>query len=152
MQTKRAISTVCLAILGLGLVGSAHAEQAGLIDRADVSSALPASKPIGIIGKRVSNDAGDDLGVVTNVLIDPASGQVTAIVVGIGGVFGYGAYEYKVPWQRVSFAQDQAQVLLSVPRDKVSSEFPAYDRQSDPNRKPRDEEHNPGDDGAKQSP
>lgn len=140
MQTKRIISAVCVGVLGLSVVGSALAEQAGSTEQAEVNPAGPISESMGIVGKRVSNGAGDNLGVVTNVLIDPSSGQVTALVVGIGGVFGYGAYDYKVPWERVSFAQDHAQVLLNVPREKVSSEFPPYKPQPSPSRKQQSEE------------
>lgn len=84
------------------------------------------SESVGIVGKRVSSANGDNLGVVTNVLIDPVSGRVTALVVGIGGVFGYGAYNYEVPWQRVRLRKDYNQVLLNVPREILSAEFPAY--------------------------
>jgi sporulation protein YlmC with PRC-barrel domain len=147
------IINVCFGILGLGMATLVFAEQAGSTQERKVTGAASASKSIGIVGKQVSNNAGDNLGVVDNVLIDPASGQVTALVIGIGGVLGYGAYNYEVPWRRVKFAQDHTQIVVNVPRDKLNSEFPAYKKpQPHPNQKPPAEEHTPNGSGGKSGP
>lgn len=148
VQTKRMIITVCFGILGLNGAVSILAEQAYSAAQAPATRAAPVAEPIEIVGKRVRNTAGDNLGVVINVLMDPSSGQITALVVGIGGVFGYGAYTYKVPWQRLKFEQDNAQLLLNVPRDKVSSEFPVYKPRSSSSHKPQTEERKPSDSGG----
>lgn len=145
---KRIIGAVCFGVLGLSAAGSLLAEQTGSTEQTGVTHAVPASESIDIVGKRVSNSSGENLGEVNNVLIDPSSGQVTALVVGIGGVFGFGAYHYKVPWQRVRFAQDRAAVLLNVPRDKVSSQFPAYKAQSNAGQKQQAGERKPSGSGG----
>ncbi|HET8702100.1 MAG TPA: PRC-barrel domain-containing protein [Nitrococcus sp.] len=148
MQTKRVVINVCFGILGLGAATSLLAEQAATRRTGTAGAASASANSIGIVGKQVRNTAGDSLGVVENVLINPSSGQVTALVVGIGGVLGYGAYKYEVPWQRVRFAQDHARVLLNVPRDKVSSEFSAYKPQSNPSQSQSVGGHEPSDSGA----
>ncbi|MCO6441274.1 MAG: PRC-barrel domain-containing protein [Nitrococcus mobilis] len=127
MQMTRIISLLFFGALGLSVAGSIFARQVGPREQGAMPHAVPmSSEPVGIVGKRVSNATGDNLGVVTNVLIDPASGRVAALVAGIGGVFGYGAYNYEVPWQRVRLTEDYTTVLLNVPRDMLSAEFPAY--------------------------
>lgn len=150
MQTNRMVISVCFGALGLGMATLALAEQADSTQQGKVSGVVPTSRSIALVGKRVSNNAGDNLGVVDNVLIDPSSGQVTALVVGIGGVLGYGAYNYEVPWQRVKFAQDHTQLLINVPRAKVNSEFPAYKepQQPSPSQEQPTEKNNPTDGGA----
>ncbi|EAR21712.1 PRC-barrel domain-containing protein [Nitrococcus mobilis] len=131
MQTTHIISLIFFGALGLGVAGSVLARQTGPIEQAARPHAGSSSSgPVGIVGKRVSNEEGANLGVVINVLIDPASGEVAALVVGIGGVFGYGAYNYEVPWRRVRLAEDYTQVLLNVPRDMLSAEFSAYEPSS----------------------
>lgn len=127
MKTQRFVSMVCFAILGLGVAAPGFAEQAGsAASMGKISATVPDSQVINVIGKRVSNEKGENLGVVDNVLVDPSTGQVSALVVGVGGFLGYGAYKYEVPWQRVKFSPDHAKVMLNVARDKVNSVFESY--------------------------
>ena len=125
MRTKRMISVIAFGILALIMTHSLFAQRGNSTGQLEAAQAEASSEAIGIVGTRVSNEAGDNLGAVVNVLVAPTSGRVTALVIGIGGVFGYGSYNYEVPWKRVQFT-DEAEVQLDVSRDRVSSEFPAY--------------------------
>lgn len=125
MRAKRMTGVIAFGILALIMTPSLLAQPASPTEQSKETQAVAESEAIGIVGARVSNESGESLGVVVNVLIAPASGRVSALVIGIGGVFGYGSYNYEVPWQRVQLA-DEAEVRLDISRDKVSSEFPAY--------------------------
>ena len=51
-----------------------------------------------IIGTRVHNPEGKDIGKVEALLIDPTEGKITHAVVGIGGVLGIGDEKVVVPY------------------------------------------------------
>lgn len=125
MRAKRMTGVIAFGILALIMTPSLLAQPASSTEHSKETQTVADSGAIGIVGASVSNESGESLGVVVNVLIARASGRVSALVIGIGGVFGYGSYNYEVPWQRVELT-NEAEVRLDVSRDKVSSEFPAY--------------------------
>lgn len=125
MRTKSMTGVIAFGILALMTTPSLLAQPEVPTEQPEETQAVPGSGAIGIVGERVSNESGESLGEVVNVLIAPASGRVSALVIGIGGVFGYGSYNYEVPWQRVQLTEE-GEVRLDVSRDKVISEFPAY--------------------------
>jgi sporulation protein YlmC with PRC-barrel domain len=54
-----------------------------------------------IIGMRVKNATGKDMGEIDYLLIDPNSGKVTHAVIGVGGMMGVGETHVVVPWSDV---------------------------------------------------
>jgi sporulation protein YlmC with PRC-barrel domain len=56
-----------------------------------------------IIGTRIKNADGKDLGEVDQLLID-RSGKVTHVVIGLGGIAGVGEKKVVVPWSDLKFA------------------------------------------------
>ena len=56
-----------------------------------------------IIGTRIKNAEGKDLGEIDQLLID-RNGKVTHVVVGIGGLAGIGEKKVVVPWSDLKFA------------------------------------------------
>ena len=74
----------------------------------------PAFKPEGnvmesrdIIGTRIKNSAGKDIGEIDSVLIDPESGRITHAVIGVGGMMGVGEKKVVVPWSEVKMTAAQ---------------------------------------------
>jgi sporulation protein YlmC with PRC-barrel domain len=56
-----------------------------------------------IIGTRVKNVEGKDVGEIDQLLID-RSGKVSRVVVGVGGVAGVGEKKVVVPWSELKFS------------------------------------------------
>ena len=56
-----------------------------------------------IIGTRIKNVDGKDLGEIDQLLID-RNGKVTHVVIGIGGLAGIGEKKVVVPWSELKFA------------------------------------------------
>ena len=52
---------------------------------------------------RIKNDLDKDIGTVENLLIDPKTGKVSQVVVGVGGVLGVGEKKV-VPWNDLEVA------------------------------------------------
>jgi sporulation protein YlmC with PRC-barrel domain len=79
------------------------------------------------IGQPVTNDAGERIGDVNDLLFDQ-SGRVTALVIGVGGFLGIGEKNVAVPFSTatITAAPDGKRVLmvpLSAERLKAAPEF-----------------------------
>jgi sporulation protein YlmC with PRC-barrel domain len=59
-----------------------------------------------ILGTRVKNAQGKDIGEIDQLLIDPKDGKVTHVVVGVGGLLGIGEKHVVVPWSDVKINVD----------------------------------------------
>jgi len=62
-----------------------------------------------LIGENVENPDGDNIGKVKDLVLDPRTGQVKQVVVGVGGFLGLGQKDVALPW-------DQLQIRQEVPR------------------------------------
>src|SRR5262245_57907045 len=60
-----------------------------------------------IVGTRVKNADGKDIGEVDALLVDPKDGKVTHAVIGLGGFLGIGEDKVVVPWHDVKVAAHQ---------------------------------------------
>ena len=69
-----------------------------------------------VIGARVKNREGKDLGEVDQLLIEPKTGQVTHAVLGLGGLAGVGETKVVVDWTEIQFSADP-----SLPRRTIAS-------------------------------
>ena len=69
-----------------------------------------------VIGSSVRGTDGKDLGRVNRLMLDPQTGRVTTVVIGIGGTLGFNEKLVSMPWESVKIAQDQGRVIVSVDR------------------------------------
>ena len=81
-----------------------------------------------IIGTRIKNTAGKDLGEIDQLLID-RNGKVSHVVVGLGGVAGVGEKKVVVPWSELKFAPVAAGKKNAITMDEARLESALrYDR------------------------
>jgi sporulation protein YlmC with PRC-barrel domain len=89
-----------------------------------------------MVGARVKNREGRDLGEIEHLVIDPKTGSVSHVVVGLGGLAGAGETKIVLPWSAVVIGSDP-----SIPRRVIASvEQRAVDaapRWTDPDSKAR---------------
>jgi len=78
-----------------------------------------------LIGQRVTDPQGQELGDVENVLVDP-QGKAAALVVEWGGLAGLGANQVAVPWQNVQVSPDGQKVTVNSTREQLEKQ-PKYD-------------------------
>jgi sporulation protein YlmC with PRC-barrel domain len=79
-----------------------------------------------LIGAKVRDPQGKELGSVSQLMIEPQQGKVTSVVIKQGGTLGMGGHEMAVPWDAVKVQRDgtsvvvtvQQQVLEQAPRDQ----------------------------------
>ena len=81
-----------------------------------------------IIGTRIKNAEGKDLGEVDQLLID-RSGKVSHVVIGVGGLAGVGEKKVVVPWTDLKFAPVAEGKKNAITMDEARLErAPRYDR------------------------
>lgn len=123
---KKSSSSVILLssaalVLGLALQGAAQAPPASRPPDRPATTAPATMAPretwrntqglhdsATIVGTRVKNAQGKDIGEIDQLLIDPARGAVTHAVIGVGGFLGIGEKKVVVPWSDVKVAMDHA--------------------------------------------
>jgi len=87
------------------------------------SAATPA---VSLIGHPVQNPQGEQLGEVDTLLVT-SDGQVTAIIVGTGGLMGIGKDRYEIPWSQVELRNNGKYVVVDVAKDQIKAEFSAFE-------------------------
>lgn len=83
-----------------------------------------------LAGDRVKNSAGEDLGKVTELMIDIPSGRVAYAVLPFG-VLRVGNELFAVPWNALAVDEDEKQFLLNVDRVKLEN-APGFDKDNWP--------------------
>jgi sporulation protein YlmC with PRC-barrel domain len=72
-----------------------------------------------LMGRTVRSQEGQDLGKVSDLMIDPKDGKVTAVVVSMGSRLGMGGQEMTVPWNGVRVARDQQSLVVTLDQATV---------------------------------
>lgn len=100
------------------------------------SDARPAWKAEGavvdssdIIGTKIKDAQGKDVGEIDRLIIDPQSGRVSHVVVGMGGLLGVGEKKVVVPWSdvKMSMGPDGRKAAVTMDRAKLES-APRFER------------------------
>lgn len=85
-----------------------------------------------VIGWKVQNPDGENLGTVQNVVIDPATREVTRVVIAFGGFLGLGTKRYAVPWRALSARPDERILLLPADKSTIKEQSAAWDAHDEP--------------------
>lgn len=122
------LGTVCAIFLANPVFGedmseSQQMQQQGAMQQMSKPVAYETSR---LIGHEVINKQGETLGKIRNLAIG-SNGQITYAVLGVGGMVGMGEKEVAVPFNQLQISSDQSRVTLNVSKDKVTSEFSAFE-------------------------
>jgi sporulation protein YlmC with PRC-barrel domain len=82
-------------------------------------------------GDRVKNRAGDDLGKVTELMIDVPTGRVAYGVLSYGGALGIGNKLFAVPWAALTLDEDNKEFILDVNKSTLEN-APGFDKDNWP--------------------
>ena len=80
----------------------------------------------GMIGRPVRNGAGDHLGKIDELVIDPPSGCVAFAILSFEGVLGMGDRQIAVPWNAIRVLPDRDYVLLDMDKN-VLQRAPSFE-------------------------
>ncbi len=78
-------------------------------------------------GDVVLNSQGDELGKVSDIMIDVRSGQVAYAVLSFGGVLGVGSKLFAIPWSALTLDAGRRCFILHVERKRLEA-APGFDK------------------------
>jgi sporulation protein YlmC with PRC-barrel domain len=80
-----------------------------------------------VIGTDVQNGAGERLGEIRDIVIDPRSGAVSYAVVAFGGFLGVGDKLFAVPWKAIGMNTAGDHFVLDADEERLR-EAPGFDK------------------------
>ena len=80
-----------------------------------------------IIGKKIQNGSGDDIGEISDLGVDWENGKVHFVVVSSGGVMGVGGDKFKVPLDSLTAAPDDEFFMMETTEKDLKSEFSKFE-------------------------
>jgi len=85
-----------------------------------------------IIGDRVRNPAGEELGEVKELMIDLTSGRIAYVVLTFGGFLGMGDKLFAIPWEALTLDTQDHAFILNISKEALEN-APGFDKDNWPN-------------------
>lgn len=89
-----------------------------------------------LIGDRVINGAGEELGKLEEIMIDLDSGRVAYLVLSFGGFLGIGDKLFAIPWEAIRVDTERKALILNVQRETLEH-APGFDKHNWPDNADR---------------
>lgn len=102
-----------LALAAAASIGACLTTHAQSPPEPVLARSLPGTSVGGILGHGVVDSAGETVGPLVDVLIDPR-GQPVAGIIDVGGFFGLGSRPVAVAWRLLSFTPDNGGVRIDM--------------------------------------
>lgn len=84
-----------------------------------------------MMGTSITNRAGDNLGDIKDIMIDPSSGSIAYVVVSFGGFLGIGDKYFAIPMEAFQIDRDREEFILDVDKEKMKN-APGFDKDNWP--------------------
>jgi hypothetical protein len=84
-----------------------------------------------LVGDRVVNNAGEDLGKMHDIMLDVPTGRIAYAVLSFGGVLGIGNKLFAIPWGRLTLDEDRKEFRLDVDKETLER-APGFDKDNWP--------------------
>jgi len=81
-----------------------------------------------LIGDKIVNPAGQDLGKLEELMIDIVSGRVAYAVLSFGGILGLGDKLLAIPWSSLVVDEANRRIVLDVAKETLEK-APGFDKQ-----------------------
>jgi len=82
-----------------------------------------------LIGETVVGMNGNELGEISDLLLDRASGEVTAVIIDRGGFLGIGEKQIMIPWSQAQYDQTEGTVMVSMTDQQIDA-IPEFNYES----------------------
>jgi sporulation protein YlmC with PRC-barrel domain len=113
-----AVSGLVSGLLGLPIIMKARREmkaRRAQSEKGAVSEEVHASR---LIGANIKDQAGEDLGKIKEIIIDPQSSQSKEVVISGGDFLGMGDKQVVIPWNQVKLAPGGDAVHVSMSKEE----------------------------------
>src|SRR5512140_511134 len=74
-----------------------------------------------LVGDKVKNPKGEDLGKIEELMIDLQSGRVAYAVISFGSGFMHSGKLFAIPWGSLAVDQAEKQIILNVTREMLET-------------------------------
>lgn len=74
-----------------------------------------------LIGEKVKNKEGEDLGEITELLIDTDSGKIEYGVLAFGGFLGMGNKNFAIPYEALTLEREEDFFILNVDKSTLEN-------------------------------
>jgi sporulation protein YlmC with PRC-barrel domain len=88
------------------------------IEKDETASLIASNK---VEGTSVYSPDGDKLGSVYNFMVDKRTGQVEYAVLQFGGLFGLGSDYYPLPWDVLTYDEDQGGYVVELTKEQLEN-------------------------------
>ena len=86
-----------------------------------MSTFNPTLSASSLIGDKVVNAQGENIGNLKDIMVDTGSGKIAYGVLDFGGVAGMGNSLFAVPWASFKIDTENKNMLLNVDKDKLKN-------------------------------
>ena len=93
----------------------------------DPDTNAPVFRAKTLIGYKVKNRSGEDLGKIEELAIDPETGQIAYAVLSFGGFLGLGDKLFAIPWSALQPRHSEEVFLLDVDKQQLKN-APGFDK------------------------
>lgn len=95
-------------------------------------STTPVMSASSLIGDKVRNAAGEDLGKVEDFMLDTATGRVNYAVLSFGGLLGMGGKYFAVPTEALTLDTQDECFVMNASKEQLEN-APGFDKDNWPN-------------------
>jgi len=78
-------------------------------------------------GDKVKNDAGEDLGEITDIMVDVPTGRVAYAVMSVGGFLGIGDKLFAIPWSALQLDPENKCFRMKIAKERFE-QAPGFDK------------------------
>lgn len=78
-----------------------------------------------LLGTKVRDSQGKEIGQISKLMIDAKQGRVTSAIITQGGTLGMGGKEVSVPWEALALQRGQDQQLIVTMQQPLLEQAPA---------------------------
>jgi len=72
-----------------------------------------------VIGTKVRDASGSDIGKVEDIVLDKLSNEILFAVVGFGGVLGLGEKFHPIPWAVLNYDEDEDAYVVGMSKEQL---------------------------------
>ncbi len=107
------------------------ASREGERSRAKVLAIPRVTSIVSLAKNGVTNEKGDDLGKVEDIMVDLESGRISFVVITTGGMLGRDSRLFAVPWEALRISMHDKKFILNVTKETLDN-APSFNRNNWP--------------------
>lgn len=97
------------------------AAAASAADKVEVQQAANEWRVDWITGTNVTSPDGENIGSISDLIVDGDTGEMKAAIVGVGGFLGIGQKQIALPWTDLTVNSDAQEITSSLTRDEADA-------------------------------